>query len=105
MSDLTTELREIISKWLNEHEGIPLNSTGYEEDDTIAQIKAAVLTRLLSKDFTESLDAILHLNGCQQRTAGHNEALDKKELDMDDMERLEKLTLDEVQSLLKKELS
>ena len=48
------------------------------------------------------LEPILHLNGCQQRTAGHNDALDKKGIDVEDMERLEKLTLDAVVGELKK---
>ena len=50
------------------------------------------LTEIASADFKESLESILHLNGCQQRTAGFNE----KDLDMNDMERLEVLTLEEV---------
>ena len=29
----------------------------------------------------QQLEAILHLNGCQQRTAGYNDAIDKKDLD------------------------
>ena len=44
----------------------------------------------------ETIEGILHLNGCQQRTAGWNEAKDGKDLDTDDMERLEDLTLEEV---------
>ena len=43
----------------------------------------------------ENIEAILHLNGCQQRTAGWNEAKDGKDMDMEDMERLEELTLNE----------
>lgn len=43
----------------------------------------------------EKIEGILHLNGCQQRTAGWNEAKDGKEMDMEDMERLEELTLNE----------
>ena len=42
------------------------------------------------------LAKVLHLNGCQQRTAGYNDHIDKKDIDTDDMERLEALTLDEV---------
>lgn len=45
---------------------------------------------------TEQLESILHLNGCQQRTAGYNEAKQGKELDMEHMDLLEKQTLEEV---------
>lgn len=52
------------------------------------------------QELREKLDAVLHLNGCQQRTAGYNEAKDGKDLDDVDMERLEKLTLDEAMALI-----
>jgi hypothetical protein len=54
------------------------------------------------KNYTlrEKLDSILHLNGCQQRTAGYNEAKDGKDLDTDDVERLEEVTLNEVLALV-----
>lgn len=44
----------------------------------------------------DKVEAILHLNGCQQRTAGWNEAKSGKDISLQQMERLEELTLDEV---------
>lgn len=55
---------------------------------------------LSRQELRGKLDAVLHLNGCQQRTAGHNEAKDGKDLDMEDMERLERETLDEALRLI-----
>ena len=48
----------------------------------------------------DDLDSILHLNGCQQRTAGWNEAKAGNDLDFKDMERLEKTTLTEVNKIV-----
>lgn len=50
----------------------------------------------------KDLEVVLHLNGCQQRTAGYNEGVDGKELDTDDMERLEEITLKEVLEVIQK---
>ncbi len=50
----------------------------------------------------KDLEVVLHLNGCQQRTAGYNEALSGAELDTDDMERLKEITLKEVLEVIQK---
>ena len=50
----------------------------------------------------KDLEIVLHLNGCQQRTAGYNEGVDGKELDTEDMERLESITLKEVFEVIQK---
>lgn len=50
----------------------------------------------------EDLERVLHLNGCQQRTAGYNEGLEGEELDTEDMERLEIITLKEVLEVVQK---
>jgi len=49
------------------------------------------------------LESLLHINGCQQRTAGYNEAKDGKDIDTDDVERLEKIAYDEVLNILAQE--
>lgn len=48
------------------------------------------------------IEAILHLDGCQQRTAGYNEAKSGKELDYQDMEKKEVETFIEIKRILKK---
>jgi hypothetical protein len=50
----------------------------------------------------KDIEKILHLNGCQQRTAGWNEAKDGKDLNDVDMERLEQITLGEVMAEINK---
>ena len=57
---------------------------------------STVMNLITKYRLRRNLEKILHLNGCQQRTAGHNEAMAGKELDMKEMYRLEKLTLREV---------
>lgn len=57
------------------------------------------------KELRERVEAILHLNGCQQRTSGYNEAIDGKDLDMEDTERLEYTTLNEVMALFTQQLN
>lgn len=47
----------------------------------------------------DELESILHLNGCQQYTAGYNAAKKGEELNLEEIDHLEKLTLKEVQSL------
>ena len=46
----------------------------------------------------DMLEAILHLAGCQQRTAGYNDAISKKDIDVVDMEQMEATTLREVRA-------
>jgi len=55
------------------------------------------------KALREALDSILHLNGCQQYTNGWNTGKKGKDLDMKDVDRLEKLTLKEVFALVKEQ--
>lgn len=62
----------------------------------------------------QELEKILHLSGCEQRTAGYNDHIDKKDvdvsgisppfllIDLEDMEQLEKLTLKEVMQAVTK---
>ena len=47
---------------------------------------------------SEELESILHLAGCQQRTAGYNDAISKKDIDTVDMEEMEATTLREVRA-------
>ena len=61
----------------------------------------------MSKQLTEltlrdEIEQILHLNGCQQRTAGYNEGYDRRDINDDHMEKLEKDTLNEVMLAIEK---
>lgn len=52
-------------------------------------------------ELREELEIRLCINGCQQRTAGYNEAKQgKKGLDTDDMERMETIAVNEVMELI-----
>ena len=52
-------------------------------------------------ELREELEIRLCINGCQQRTAGYNEAKQgKKGLDTDDMERMETIAVNEVMKLI-----
>ena len=52
-------------------------------------------------ELREELESRLCINGCQQRTAGYNEAKQgKKGLDTDDMERMETIAVNEVMELI-----
>ena len=53
------------------------------------------------QELREELEIRLCINGCQQRTAGYNEAKQgKKGLDTDDMERMETIAVNEVMELI-----
>lgn len=54
------------------------------------------LTESDPQNLREELESILHLNGCQQRTHGYNEGYDRRDIDDEHMEQLEKETLDAV---------
>ena len=55
-------------------------------------------------ELREELEIRLCINGCQQRTAGYNEAKQGADgMDTDDMERLEKIAYDEVLNILAQE--
>ena len=52
-------------------------------------------------ELREELEIRLCINGCQQRTAGYNEAKQgKKGLDTDDMERMETIAVNEAMKLI-----
>lgn len=52
------------------------------------------------KTYTEALESVLHLNGCQQRTAGWNEGrYGAEDIDFANMEELEQTTYKEVLEL------
>lgn len=52
-------------------------------------------------ELREELESRLCINGCQQRTAGYNEAKKgKKGLDTDDMERMETIAVNEAMKLI-----
>lgn len=72
------------------------NLTGVKVAD-----KLAPMTLPDDIELREELEIRLCINGCQQRTAGYNEAKQgKKGLDTDDMERMETIAVNEVMELI-----
>ena len=72
------------------------NLTGVKTAD-----KLAPMTLPDDIELREELEIRLCINGCQQRTAGYNEAKQgKKGLDTDDMERMETIAVNEVMELI-----
>ena len=63
-------------------------------------VNETTISIYLSEEEVNKLETILHLNGCQQRTAGYNEAKKGEELNLSDAAYFEELTLKEVTQLL-----